>query len=88
MKKRRKLTETELRYLSEAILNEKKKVDDYTSSLLYAYTGELYNLSKTIRSLAEALSKMGYRYDFGNIYDAISYEIPNADKLFKNLIRR
>ena len=87
-RRRKKVTEEELRYLSEAILNERgSKVDFNTNKLLYAYTGELYNILNTIKGLSKNLSEMGYRYDFGDIYDAVSYEIPRADRLFKNLIR-
>ena len=85
MKKRKKLTESELRYLSEAILNEGKKIDPNTSKLLYSYTGELNNLKKTIEWLEETNACRGY--NFSRIYNAVMEELPRAERIFNSIIR-
>lgn len=85
MKKTNKFTKKQLKLLSEAILNERRKVDMETYKLLNAYIGDLYNLRKVIEWLSQ--NKACSRYDFSNIYNAIVNELPRAENLVDALTR-
>jgi hypothetical protein len=81
MKRKTKFTKAELMLLSEAILNEKKKVDMETYKLLNAYVGDLYNIRKVIEWLSE--SNMCGNYDFQYIHEAVTNELPRAENLLR-----